>query len=129
LEPVETRFPLLETNTKDLNAKNIIEQEWGIKLPRMYELGFSHANCGGRCVRGGYNHYADLLRVWPNKYKQQEEMEERMRELLGNVSILKNRNGGKSFTLREYREELEKGITNHSADDGDDTIPCVCVFS
>ena len=29
----------------EANSKEEIQNEWGIKLPRMYDLGFSHANC------------------------------------------------------------------------------------
>lgn len=139
LEPVETRFPLFGENTKDFDAKRVISEEWGIKLPRMYDLGFSHANCGGRCVRGGFKHYADLYKIWPHKYQEQEEMEERMRDLLGDVSILKVKDNGKPYTLREYRIYLDlvnQGIDEVAAascpvaiPDEDDTVPCVCVFS
>lgn len=138
LEPVETRFPLLESNIKDINAKEMIEKQWGIKLPRMYELGFAHANCGGRCVRGGFKHYADLYRIWPHQYKEQEEMEEKMRSMLGDVSILKVRDNGKPYTLKEYRQyldEINQGIQEVAATgsieipEEDDTVPCVCIYA
>ncbi|MGF7048381.1 3'-phosphoadenosine 5'-phosphosulfate sulfotransferase (PAPS reductase)/FAD synthetase [Paenibacillus sp. DS2015] len=136
LESVETRFPMFEGNIKDVDAKRVIIEEWGIKLPRMYDLGFSHANCGGRCVRGGFKHYADLYRIWPHKFQEQEEMEERMRETLGDVSILKSKDTGKAYTLREYRMYLEiinKGIDEVASasliPEEDDMVPCVCVYS
>lgn len=131
LEPVETRFPMIETFREDIDAKHIIENEWGIKLPRMYELGFAHANCAGRCVRGGFQHYAQLYKVWPDRYKQQEEMEEDFRRHFNkNVSILKK--DGKPYTLKEYRETMDKeGIEKFlkQPDDTFDTVPCVCTFS
>lgn len=150
LEPVETRFPLVETLREDLDAKGIIQSEWGIKLPRMYTIakekaekendpmakklvdnginGFSHANCGGRCVRGGFQHYAILYSIWPDQYKEQEEMEERFRKNFEkNVSILK-KNGG-PYTLKQYREEMERdGVEKHLFNT-DDVIPCICSFS
>jgi 3'-phosphoadenosine 5'-phosphosulfate sulfotransferase (PAPS reductase)/FAD synthetase len=125
LEPVETRFPLISTFREEIDAKAIIEQKWGIKLPIMYELGFSHANCGGRCVRGGLQHYAQLLQIWPDVYKEQEEMEEQFRQHFDkDVSILK-RNGG-PYTLREYRELLEKEGIEPYLHMEEDTVPCVC---
>ncbi|MCA0972254.1 hypothetical protein LCM20_16720 [Halobacillus litoralis] len=128
LEPVETRFPMIDTYREDIDVKSIIESEWKIKLPRMYDLGFSHANCGGRCVRGGLGHYARLYKVWPERYKEQEEMEERFRKYFDkDVSILKR--DGARFTMKEYREIMdEEGIDNY-VDMQDDTIPCVCSFS
>lgn len=128
IEPIETRFPMIEIFKEDMDAKTIIQNEWGIKLPRMYDLGFSHANCGGRCVRGGLGHYALLYKVWPDQYAEQEAMEERFREKFQkDVSILK-RNGG-PFTLREYREMMERDGVEAYLAEKDDTVPCVCAFS
>lgn len=128
LEPVETRFPMIETFREDTDAKYIIENEWGIKLPRMYELGFSHANCAGRCVRGGFQHYAQLYKIWPDQYALQEEMEEDFREHFErNVSILKK--DGKPYTLKEYRERMDEEGLEKFLKIQDDTVPCVCSFS
>ncbi|MGQ7280413.1 phosphoadenosine phosphosulfate reductase domain-containing protein [Brevibacillus thermoruber] len=125
LEPVETRFPLITTFKEEVNVKQIIEEEWGIRLPEMYKLGFAHANCGGRCVRGGFRHYAQLYKIWPDVYYEQEEMEERFRQTFNkDVSILK-RNGG-PFTLRQFRELLEReGVDKYLCQE-EDTVPCVC---
>lgn len=128
LEPVETRFPLIDSNLKDVDLKAIIEKEWKIKLPEMYYLGFSHANCGGRCVRGGLNHYEHLYKTWPDVYKKQEEMENRLREMLGNVTILKR--DSQPLTLKQFREELEAGIrVSNMNPEENETVPCVCVFN
>ena len=150
LEPIETRFPLIETLREDIDAKGIIKYEWGIELPRMYTAaieaaqvednvlaqklvakginGFSHANCGGRCVRGGFQHYATLYAIWPDQYKEQEDMENRFREHFEkDVSILK-KNGG-PYTLKQYREDMDLYGVEKYLFQPDDTIPCVCSFS
>lgn len=128
IEPIATRFPLIETFTEDLDTKKIIRDEWKIALPRMYELGFNHANCAGRCVRGGLGHYALLYKVWPEQYAEQEAMEERFREKFAkDVSILKR--NGKAFTLREYREIMEREGIEKFLHEKDDTIPCICSYS
>jgi hypothetical protein len=149
LEAIETRFPLIETIRKDIDAKGIIQNEWGINLPRMYtaaieeaangnllaekavELGvngFSHANCGGRCVRGGFQHYATLYAVWPDQFREQEAMEERFRERFNkDVSILKK--NGKAYTLKDFKDDVNReGIEKYLLFK-DETIPCVCSFS
>lgn len=106
IEPIECRFPLIETFTEEPDVRKIITEEWNINLPRMYKLGFSHANCGGRCVRGGFHHYAQLYKIWPERFMQQEEMEERFREKFQkNVSILKKNK--KPYTLKELRKKFE----------------------
>lgn len=125
IEPIATRFPMIETFTEDLDTKKIIRDEWKIALPRMYGLGFSHANCAGRCVRGGLGHYALLYKVWPDQYAEQEAMEEHFREKFDkDVSILKR--NSKAFTLREYREMMERDGVEKYLSEKDDTIPCVC---
>ncbi|MGL5550233.1 MAG: hypothetical protein ACRDD4_11085 [Culicoidibacterales bacterium] len=132
LEPVETKFPMIDILKEDMNVKHIIANEWGIPLPRMYALGFSHANCMGRCVRGGYHHYANLYRVWPEVYAEQEEMEENFRKQFNkDVSIMK-KNGG-PYTMKQYRTEVLElmsacELAAYSQGE-DDTVPCVCSFS
>jgi 3'-phosphoadenosine 5'-phosphosulfate sulfotransferase (PAPS reductase)/FAD synthetase len=126
LGPVQTRFPLIEGNLRDVDVKSIIQDEWKIKLPEMYELGFSHANCGGRCVRGGMSHYRHLYNVWPDKYLEQEQMENRLREYLGNVTILKRK--GQPLSLEQFRLEIEGAAPDNPVDE-ENELPCVCVFS
>jgi 3'-phosphoadenosine 5'-phosphosulfate sulfotransferase (PAPS reductase)/FAD synthetase len=47
----------------------------GIVRPRLYDLGFSHNNCGGFCVKAGEGHFAHLLRALPDVYRHHEEQE------------------------------------------------------
>lgn len=126
-QPVKTVFPLYESNISDDEIKRIITKDWGIELPEMYHLGFSHANCGGRCVRGGFNHYKHLYETWPNVYIEQEEMENRLREELGDVSILKR--NGKPFTLTEYRKELDLDSEIAKKLNEETDVPCICHYA
>lgn len=78
----------------------------GLEIPELYSLGFPHNNCGGFCVKAGQAHFRHLLRVMPEKYAEVEAKEEEMRQMLGNVSILKEKRNGESrvLTLRQLRE-------------------------
>jgi hypothetical protein len=133
LEPVECRFPLIDSITGEPKTRDIIEHEWGIELPRMYKLGFHHANCSGRCVRAGMHHYANLYLVWPERYKDQEAMEERFRsEFNMDVSMMKK--NGKPYSLKKHREEVLEKITRKELKEYAKTkdlenIPCFCSFS
>lgn len=133
LEPVKCVFPMIDSISPDIKAKSVIVNEWKIKLPRMYDLGFKHANCSGRCVRGGYHHYANLFLQWPNIYNDQEEMEERFRNTFNlDVSIMKK--DGKPYTLKKFREEVlskmtKKELIQYAQIDDIDAIPCFCSFS
>lgn len=83
----------------------------GIRVPRLYELGFAHNNCGGFCVKAGHGHFARLLRVMPERYAYHEQMEERFRaEINAEASILTDRTGDgrkKPLTLRQLRLRIE----------------------
>lgn len=85
----------------------------GIALPRLYQLGFSHNNCGGFCIKAGHAHFANLLRVMPERFAHHEAMEQALRTYLGkDVSILSDRSLDgikKPLTLKELRERIQSG--------------------
>lgn len=92
----------------------------GIEPPRLYAQGFTHANCGGACVRGGQAQWALLLQVNRPRYLEWEAEENKSRELLGkDVSILRDRVGGpvKPLPLTKFRERLERQPTLFDTDD------------
>ena len=98
----------------------------GIEPPRLYAVGFSHANCGGACVRGGQASWKMLLDWNPERFKEWEAEEEQTRAMLGkNVSILKKSVGGSAqpLTLRTFRERVE---SQPSMFDKDDWGACGC---
>lgn len=102
-------------------------EDLGIEPPRLYNAvpRPAHANCGGFCVRGGQQAWADGLVRDRAGYLVWEGEEEMTMAMLGKkVTILKSRtkealasNGGKAapLTLREFREHIELG----GAHDGD----------
>ena len=84
----------------------------GIKPPRLYELGFPHNNCGGFCVKAGHSQFKLLLQTMPDRYAEHEAQEERLRAVLGDVSILTDRRGDnkkKPLTLKTFRQRVEQG--------------------
>jgi hypothetical protein len=91
------------------------EQE-GLQKQLLYELGFSHANCGGRCVKGGQAHWARVWRFLRHRFLEAERGEIWMSARCGQpVTILKERVGidaeGKAIyrplPLSEFRRRLE----------------------
>ena len=82
----------------------------GLRQPRLYDMGFAHANCGGFCIKAGQKHYRNLLNHLPEVYARHEEMEQRFRLIPGreNVAILRKMANGKKGTmsLKEFRESL-----------------------
>lgn len=116
--PWKVHFPLRE----EFYDKADILAAWearGIRRPRLYEEGFSHANCGGACVRGGQKQWARVLAKRPDVYRYWEEEEEKSRCQVGDYSILRDRRGGttKPLPLRKFRLQLEGNPDDYERDE------------
>lgn len=124
-EPWKVECPLMDTSiTKADMLKWFVDK--GIKPPRLYDHGFSHANCGGGCVRGGHAQWRLLLETFPDRYAWWEREEQATREMLGkNVTILRDRRGGtsKPLSLRDFRLRIADDRSNC---DDDDWGACGC---
>lgn len=126
-KPWTVRCPLMEP---PYVTKWQLLQAWrdrGIRPPRLYEQGFSHANCGGGCVRSGQVDWRRLLFWDRDRYLGWEREEEGTRVFLGkDVAIMRHRGGpqkDKPLTLREFREGLERDA---SLFDTEDAGACGC---
>lgn len=108
--PYTAKAPLCEPPYLDKEDVLQALRERGIKPPRLYSMGFAHANCGGFCVRSGQAQFQTLLNVMPDRYAYHEAKEQELREYLGkDVAILRDRRGGttKPMTLRQFRERVQ----------------------
>jgi hypothetical protein len=124
--PYAVLGPLCDPPYRDRGAIFADLAARGIKRPRLYDMGFAHANCGGFCVRAGQGQFAQLLREMPDRYAWHEKKEQDMRDYLGkDVSILRDRRGGATvpLTLRGLREQIE---TDESQIDLFDLGGCGC---
>jgi len=84
-------YPLM-WNPKQLKRDYIKEIEsWGVDIPRLYRLGFTHNNCGGRCIRQGEIYWKKLKEVMPERFNQMDKWEQKQREKVGDHSILKTK--------------------------------------
>lgn len=98
----------------------------GLEPPRLYDYGFSHANCGGFCVKAGQDDFRRLLVNFPERYAGHEAEEAATIALLGqDVAILRDRRGGvtKPMTMRAFREQYE---STGQYDAFDFTTSCGC---
>ena len=92
------RFPLIEEDIQTADVDAWLAST-GIAQPRLYDLGFTHNNCGGGCVRAGKSQWKHLLRTLPDVYRDRECVEIEMREATGkNISFLTG------LTLTQLRE-------------------------
>jgi len=81
-----------------------------IDIPRLYELGFSHNNCGGFCVRAGLKHFKNLKEKMPELYNHHAEKYQALADKLPTARpFLKKQVDGKKgyITMVEYSEMLD----------------------
>lgn len=100
-------------------------EKLGRPLPRAYREGFSHNNCGRRCVRAGITHFVHLYKSDPEQFLDWEREEQRTliefaaRGISDEFSVLKDRRGGKTsqLTFAQLRERIIAGDTSLPKDD------------
>jgi len=127
-KPYVAKAPLTEPPYLDKDKLIEWAQKEGLKTPRLYDLGFSHNNCGGGCVRAGQGQFKKLYEIMPERYKVWEDKEQEIREHIGkDVSILTEQVKGKkkSLTLKELRMRIENQPVMV---DLDDIGGCGCFF-
>lgn len=106
----ETVMPLLDYPQMD--------RAWAMRyckamvgfVPRLYQMGFSHNNCAGACVKAGKREWARLLWFLPDVYEWWETNEEKFRAERGkDVSILRDelKTGTVPLSLRAFRQRME----------------------
>jgi hypothetical protein len=109
-EPYKIKSPLMHEPFVEKSELLQKYRDFGIEPPRLYSVGFSHANCGGACVRGGQAAWKMLLDWNRERFLEWENEEEQTRAYLKkDVAMLKETKQGKTtpLTLRRFRERLE----------------------
>lgn len=127
-KPYVAEAPLTEPPYIDKDAWIKMAKNFGLTTPRLYDLGFSHNNCGGGCVKAGQGQFKKLYEVMPERFKVWEDKEQEIRDHLGkDVSILTETVKGvkKSLVLSELRRRME--AQPHMID-ADDIGGCGCFF-
>ena len=108
---IATRFPIIETGTDKATIKADIEA-LGIRRPILYDLGFTHNNCSGGCVRSGRKQWVHLYRTLPDVYRERERVENEFSEAFGiNAHYMKD------MSLSELRRRIEGQQEIDFADD------------
>lgn len=84
----------------------------GMKLPPAYDLGFSHSNCAGMCVKAGVSHWTRLYHLRRDRFDEAMNQEEKLMAQLGRgrkVAILTYERSGRTYPLplRELAEQIE----------------------
>jgi 3'-phosphoadenosine 5'-phosphosulfate sulfotransferase (PAPS reductase)/FAD synthetase len=110
---IKIEYPLIERKT---DKKDIINfyKHIKIEIPELYKKGFTHNNCSGGCVRPGKKQWINLLRQYPDIYRERERVEEEFKVYYG-----KNHTFLKDISLKNLRimEESKPFLFNYIDDD------------
>lgn len=120
-EPYNVEFPMIDEPYLDKEQMCQWAESFGVKRPRLYDLGFSHNNCGGMCVKAGLGQFYNLLKKMPERYAYHEFKQEELFQVLGKrVPFLRQRSKGetKYLSLKEFREQAEMQIEIDMGDIG-----------
>lgn len=119
--------PLIEMELTKDDCYRIV-QEAGIRLPKMYELGYNNANCIG-CVKGGQGYWNKIRRDFPAEFNAIADIQE---SIGPGAYLFRNRATGERFSLRDnplnagrYSDEppMSCGFTCEVNDDWDKEEP------
>jgi hypothetical protein len=74
--PRPVRSLIAEQKLSGGAVEQLVCVKYGLKKPRLYEMGFMHNNCGGACPRAGQGQWAMLLDKRPALYGRVEQRNE-----------------------------------------------------
>jgi len=131
IDGVSVDLPLLWKPPAFPPHRRVVES-WGIKAPRLYDLGFPHNNCGGRCVKQGIAEWLRLKVTFPERFEQVAAWEEAQRAKGGaraNFGIARDQSGGKvvARTLREI-EAMADTAQISMMPSQEDNFACFCSY-
>jgi hypothetical protein len=112
-EPFKVEAPLCWDDFGWADRTTIMAElkKHGLKRPRLYDMGFAHANCGGFCPKAGLGHYRLLHNQMPDRYLHHEKKEQEFLALVGrdDIGIVRKTKDGitKGLTLRQWRQQIE----------------------
>ena len=123
-------FPLMWDPVEERPYEEVVRNDWGIEPPRMYKLGYKHANCGGRCCKQGQGEWIRTLKNFPERFAEMETWEEKMRKNIKykDHAILRKERNGERFPLplKELRETYQNKMVDESLlNELDAGTPCV----
>lgn len=110
-------------------------ESWGIRTPRLYDMGFPHNNCGGRCVRQGKGGWIRLQQMFPKRFAAVRDWEKEQQAKGGaraNHTIAKDQSGYSTTPLSLTTLEARLGgaqLLLLEWEGDSDSISCFCEYS
>lgn len=130
IDGVTVDYPLMWQPYEFRPYQQVVREDWGIEPPAMYAAGFSHANCGGRCVKQGVGDW-NRLRFWNYaRFAEVRDWEQAQRAKGGaraDYAICRDSRNDmvRPLTLLEIEQRDEKPEEGESQDD---MFACMCSY-
>ena len=130
IEGVTVDYPLMWKPYEMRNYFDVVRLEWGIKIPRLYEMGFPHNNCGGRCVKQGIREWKRLRINMPERFDEVRDWEQAQRAKGGaraDYAIARRTVGGETvpLPLTELEADWQPDTTQPTQED---MFACFCSY-
>lgn len=130
IEGVTVDYPLMWKPYEMRSYFDVVRLEWGIKIPRLYEIGFPHNNCGGRCVKQGIREWKRLQIHEPERFAEVRDWEQAQRAKGGaraNYAITRDQSGGTvtPITLAELESDWQPDPAQPVQED---MFACFCSY-
>lgn len=102
-KPFRVEMPLIDHNI----YKDDVLKKYGIRQPVLYDHGFSHNNCNGRCVKAGQGHYRLLKEQMPDVFQKIMEQEHHLKICVSAYRYIKGiESDGRDGFTEEFRQNL-----------------------
>lgn len=130
IDGVTVDFPLMWKPYEMRNYFDVVKYEWGIEPPRLYQEGFPHNNCGGRCVKQGIREWRRLMLHYPERFAEVRDWEQTQRAKGGaraNYAIARDQSNRKVIprTLAEI-EQMYTPLVGEPVQE--DMFSCFCSY-
>ncbi len=127
IDGVTVDFPLM-WKPLDFDMFQTVKS-WGIKIPKLYKMGFPHNNCGGRCFRQGISEWLRLRVHFPERFEEVKDWEtaqQNIGDARKSHAICKDQSGNKNIPLS--LRNIEKRKLDDNKSNQEDMFACFCSY-
>lgn len=104
-QPFEVSMPLID----EIIDNAAVLKLYDIQQPRLYDLGFTHNNCKGRCVKAGQGHFKNLYEKNPTLFQEYKAQEHHLKNFVSAYHYIKRLEeyGFDEEVKRVYLQDLD----------------------
>jgi hypothetical protein len=101
-QPFKVEMPLID----HMIDNDAVLKKYGIRQPVLYDLGFAHNNCNGRCVKAGQGHYKNLKQKMPDVFRKIMEQEHHLKICVSAYRYITDDKGPEEDRIPPHVQEI-----------------------